>query len=242
MTRPELGFSPGSGDEIIFTHGTTESINLVARTWGESQLRPGDEVLLTEMEHHSNIVPWQQAAAKTGSIVRWARIDGSGELDLDDFSAMLNARTKLVAVTAVSNVLGTVNPLEQIVSQAHAAGACVLVDGAQLVGHHPIDVKQLGVDFLAFTRTRCLGPEDSACSMGSDRSRAMPPFLGGGGMVGEVTPELFTTAEIPAKFEAGTPAIAAAIAFHEAIAYLERVDLATIHEHEAASFACTPTA
>ncbi len=222
-----------SPDEIVFTHGTTESINLVARSWGESQLRPGDEVLLSEMEHHSNIVPWQQVAAKTGSIIRWVPINETGELNLAQFDRLLSERSRLVAITAVSNVLGTINPLEQIVSKAHAFGASVLVDGAQLVGHHPVDVKLLNIDFLAFSAHKMLGPGGLGVLYGKRRLlEAMPPFLGGGGMVREVTREQFSAAEIPARFEAGTPAIAAVIAFQEAIAYLERVELAAIYDHE----------
>jgi cysteine desulfurase/selenocysteine lyase len=219
-------------DEIVFTHGATESINLVARSWGDSKLRPGTEILLTEMEHHSNIVPWQQAAARTGATIRWVAVNERGQLSLDEFSLALNERTRLVAITGVSNVLGTINPIEEMISKAHDAGALVLVDGAQLVGHLPVDVRQLDVDFLAFSAHKMLGPGGVGVLYGKrELLEAMPAFLGGGGMVQTVTRERFIAAEGPAKLEAGTPAIAGVVAFHAALDYLEHVGLDQIRDH-----------
>jgi cysteine desulfurase/selenocysteine lyase len=219
-----------SAEEIIFTHGTTESINLVARSWGEAELRPGDEVVVTQMEHHSNIVPWQQAAARSGATLRWAPIRDNGQLDFDAFEALLNPRTRLVAVSGVSNVLGTINPIETIVAKTHAAGARVLVDGAQWVGHLPVDVRRLDIDFLAFSAHKMLGPGGVGVLYGKrELLSAMPAFLGGGGMVAEVIREGFIPAELPAKFEAGTPAIAEIIALAAALDYLEKVGLDAVH-------------
>jgi cysteine desulfurase/selenocysteine lyase len=221
-----------SSDEIVFTHGATESINLVARTWADANLRPGDEIVLTEMEHHSNIVPWQQAAARTGAILRWARIDGHGELDLESLDSLLSDRTRLVAVTGVSNVLGTINPIDHIVAKAHRVGALVLMDGAQWVGHLPIDVRALDVDFVAFSAHKMLGPGGVGILYAKrELLAAMPPFLGGGGMVSAVTREGFNCAELPAKFEAGTPSITGVIALGEALDYLDHAGLDAIHNH-----------
>jgi cysteine desulfurase/selenocysteine lyase len=221
-----------SSEEIVFTHGTTESINLVARSWAEANLGAGDEIVVTEMEHHSNIVPWQQAAAKVGAKLRWAPITGDGELDLEAFGRLLGARTRLVAVTGVSNVLGTINPIREITAVAHAARARVLMDGAQWVGHLPTDVRALGVDFLAFSAHKMLGPGGVGVLYAKrELLEQMPPFLGGGGMVSAVTQKGFTPADSPARFEAGTPPIAGVIAFQEALDYLDRVGLESIHQH-----------
>jgi cysteine desulfurase/selenocysteine lyase len=229
-----------SSDEIVFTHGATESINLVARSWGETNLRPGDEIIVTEMEHHSNIVPWQQVAKKTGATLRWALITEDGDLDLDAFNGLLSKRTRLVAVTGVSNVLGTINPIQQVAARAHAVGARVLMDGAQWVGHLPIDARALDVDFLAFSAHKMLGPGGVGVLYGKQELlEAMSPFLGGGGMVYSVARDGFTPAELPAKFEAGTPPIAGVIAFHEALDYLDNVGLDSIQRHaqESTTFA-----
>jgi cysteine desulfurase/selenocysteine lyase len=221
-----------SSDEIVFTHGATESINLVARSWGEANLQAGDEIVITEMEHHSNIVPWQQVAERTGAKLRWAPITEDGLLDLEAFDRLLNDRTRLVAVTGVSNVLGTINPIQQIVAKAHAAGAKVLMDGAQWVGHLPTDVRALDVDFLAFSAHKMLGPGGVGVLYARQELLAdMPPFLGGGGMVGVVTRDGFTAAESPAKLEAGTPPIASVIAFSAALDHLDHVGLESIHQH-----------
>jgi cysteine desulfurase/selenocysteine lyase len=219
--------------EIVFTSGTTSAINLVARSWGDANVRQGDEILLTEMEHHSNIVPWHQLAARTGCKVRFLPITDHGQLRLDLLDQYLTPRTKLVAVTAVSNVLGTINPIVEVAAQAHAAGALVLVDAAQSVPHAPTDVQALDCDFLAFSGHKMLGPSGIGVLYGREELLLdMPPFLGGGGMIGNVTTEGFTSAELPAKFEAGTPPIVEAIGLGAAIAYLEGVGMDRIHAHE----------
>lgn len=220
-------------EEVIFTHGATESINLVARSWGDACVGPGDEILLTEMEHHSNIVPWQQLAARHGAVVRFLPITDDGLLDLDSLPKLLNERTRLVAVTAASNVLGTNNPLAEIIRQSHAAGAVVLVDAAQSAPHAPTDVRQLDADFLAFSGHKLLGPTGVGILYGR-RSllEAMPPFLGGGSMIRRVTLDGFEPADLPAKFEAGTPPIVEAIGLGAAIDYLQLVGLENIRAHE----------
>jgi cysteine desulfurase/selenocysteine lyase len=221
-----------SSDEIVFTHGATESINLVARSWGEAYLEAGDEIVVTEMEHHSNIVPWQQAAAKVGARLRWSPINEDGQLDLEALGRSLGARTRLVAVTGVSNVLGTINPIREVAALAHAVGARVLMDGAQWVGHLPTDVRALDVDFLAFSAHKMLGPGGVGVLYAKrDLLMDMPPFLGGGGMVSTVTRDGFTVGESPARFEAGTPPIAGVIALQRALDYLDRVGLESIHQH-----------
>ena len=222
-----------SREEVIFTSGTTAGINLVARSWGDANVRPGDEVLLTQMEHHSNLVPWHQLADRTGAVVRHVPITEDGRLDLAAFDRLLNRRTRLVAVTALSNVLGTINPVAEIIRRAHDAGALVLVDGAQSVPHQATDVTALDVDFLAFSGHKMLGPSGIGVLYGKrDLLEAMPPFLGGGSMIRRVTLEGFEPADVPARFEAGTPAIVPAIGLGAAIEYLDRVGLDAIGEHE----------
>lgn len=219
--------------EIIFTSGTTAAINLVAQSFGGAQLRSGDEILLTEMEHHSNIVPWQQIAERTGAVIRWAPLRDDFQLDLTAFASLLNSRTKIVAITAISNVLGTMTPLRTIISQAHAAGAKVLVDAAQAAPHEALDVQQLDCDFLAFSGHKLLGPTGIGVLYGKEKLlAAMPPFLGGGSMIHRVTREGFTAADLPHKFEAGTPPIVQAIGLGAAIDYLRNIGLTSIREHE----------
>jgi cysteine desulfurase/selenocysteine lyase len=220
--------------EIVFTRNATESINLVARAWGDANVRSGDEVLITAMEHHSNIVPWQMLCARTGATLKVVPIDDRGDLVLEEFDRLLTARTKMVAVVHVSNALGTVNPVSDIVARAHAAGAAVLVDGSQAVSHMATDVRALGADFYVFTGHKVLGPTGIGVLHGQERMlEAMPPFMGGGDMIRTVTFEGSTWADLPNKFEAGTPNIAGAIGLHAALDYLRRVGFEAIEAHEA---------
>jgi cysteine desulfurase/selenocysteine lyase len=220
-------------EEVIFTHGTTESINLVARSWGDANVRAGDEIVLTIMEHHSNLVPWQQLAARTGAVLKHIPITDDGELMLDEFDKLLSERTKLVALASVSNVLGTINPVEEIVRRAHGAGALVLVDAAQSVAHMPTDVQQWDADFVAFSGHKMLAPTGVGVLWARrELLDAMPPFLGGGSMIRRVKPESFEPADLPAKFEAGTPPIVPAIGLGAAIEYINAVGLAKIHAYE----------
>jgi cysteine desulfurase/selenocysteine lyase len=220
-------------EEIIFTHGTTESINLVARSWGEANLKSGDEILLTELEHHSNIVPWQQLSARTGAVIRWLPISDDGRLDLDALERFLHSRTKIVAVAAVSNVLGTINPVTEIARRAHVEGAVVVVDAAQSAPHVPLDVQTLGADFVAFSGHKMMGPTGVGILWGRrELLEAMPAFLGGGSMIRRVQTAGFEPAELPAKFEAGTPPIVPAIGLGAAIDYLNRIGLEAVVGHE----------
>jgi cysteine desulfurase / selenocysteine lyase len=219
--------------EIIFTTGTTASINTVARSWGDANVGPGDEIVLTEMEHHSNIVPWQQLAERTGCTIRWVPVTDDFELDLEAFDRILNERTKLVAVTAISNVLGTINPIPEIVRRSHSAGALVLVDAAQSAPHDRTDVQAWDADFVAFSGHKMMGPSGVGVLYGRQQLlEAMPAFMGGGSMIDRVTLEGFTPADIPAKFEAGTPPIVPALGLRTAIDYLEAVGIERIKAHE----------
>ncbi|QDU77675.1 putative cysteine desulfurase [Bremerella volcania] len=220
-------------NEVIFTSGTTMGINLVARSWGDANVTAGDEILLTEMEHHSNLVPWQQLAQRTGAKIRAIPVTADGQLDLDSLSVLLTERTKIVALAAVSNVLGTINPVAEIAKEAHAVGAKVMVDAAQAVPHEAIDVGGWDADFVAFSGHKMLGPSGVGVLYGKHALlEEMPPFLGGGSMIDVVEIDRFTPAMLPAKFEAGTPPIADAIAMKPAIEYLEQVGLARILQHE----------
>ena len=219
--------------EIVFTRNASEAINLVARSWGEAFLRPGDEVLLTVMEHHSNLVPWQLLAARTGCVLRHAGLTDSGELDLDDLRAKLSERTKLVSLVQVSNTLGCLNPIGQVVSLAKAAGALVLVDACQSLPHLPVDVKQLGCDFLVGSSHKLCGPTGMGLLWAREALLdAMPPFLGGGEMIQDVFLDHSSWADLPHKFEAGTPAIAEAIGMGAALDYLNAIGLDRIHAWE----------
>ena len=219
--------------EVIFTRGTTEGINLVARSWGDAFLKAGDEILLTEMEHHANIVPWHQLAARTGAVVRFIPISDEGRLQLDTLDVLLTQRTRIVAVAAVSNVLGTINSLKDIITRARAVGAITLVDAAQSVPHLFTDVHELGCDFLSFSGHKMLGPTGIGVLYGRrELLEKMPPFLGGGSMIRRVRLDGFEPAELPAKFEAGTPPIVEAIALGAAIDYLQDIGLDAIHSHE----------
>jgi cysteine desulfurase / selenocysteine lyase len=219
--------------EIVFVRGTTEAINLVASSFGRKELQAGDEVLITAMEHHSNIVPWQLICAERGAVLRVAPMNTRGELLMDDFARLLTPRTKLVAVAHVSNSLGTVNPIAEIVRLAHARGAVVLVDGAQAAPHGPIDVRALGVDFYTVSGHKMFGPTGIGLLYGtSERLEALPPYQGGGDMIKTVTFAKTTYAEPPAKFEAGTPNIAGAIGLGAAIDYLGRLDWEAVQAHE----------
>jgi cysteine desulfurase/selenocysteine lyase len=220
-------------EEIIFTSGTTSGINLVARTWGDAHLREDDEILLTEMEHHSNLVPWQQLAARTGAILRHIPITDDGQLQLGALDILLSKKTKIVAFTAVSNVLGTITPAKEIIRRAHEVGAVTLLDGAQSVPHQKTDVADLDCDFLAFSGHKMLGPSGVGVLYGKrELLEAMPPFLGGGSMIKEVFLDDFSPGELPSKFEAGTPPIVPAIALGAAIDYLNAVGIEAIHRHE----------
>ena len=222
-----------STNEIIFTAGCTAAINLVARSWGDANVRAEDEILVTEMEHHANIVPWHQLAARTGCQVRFLPITDNGLLRLDLLPQYVGPRTKLVAVTALSNVLGTLNPLREIIAQAQAVGAKTLIDAAQSAPHEPTNVQQLDCDFLVFSGHKMLGPSGIGVLVGRETLlEAMPPFLGGGAMINSVTTAGFTPAELPNKFEAGTPPIAEVIGLGAAIEYLEKIGLANIHAYE----------
>jgi cysteine desulfurase/selenocysteine lyase len=227
-------------EEVIFTSGTTASINLVARSWGDANVHAGDEILLTTMEHHSNLVPWQQLAERRGAVIRHIPITDDGLLVLEELDTLLTERTKIVALASVSNVLGTVNPVAQITKRAHEAGAVVLVDAAQSVPHRTTDVAAWGADFVAFSGHKMLGPGGIGVLWGrAELLDAMPPFLGGGSMINRVFPDRFTPAELPAKFEAGTPPIAPAIALGAAIDYVGTIGLEAIerHEHELVRYA-----
>jgi cysteine desulfurase/selenocysteine lyase len=220
--------------EIVFTRNATEGINLVAAAWGGANLRPGDEVLITAMEHHSYIVPWQLVAARTGAALRVCPMDDRGQLLMDDFGRLLTPRTKMVAAVHVSNALGTVNPVQDIIRAAHGAGVPVLIDGSQAVHHLPVDVQSLGADFYVCTGHKLYGPTGIGVLYGREALlEAMPPYMGGGDMIRTVTFEGSTWNDLPFKFEAGTPNIAGAIGLHAAIDYVRSIGIPAIGVHEA---------
>ena len=220
-------------DEIVFTRGTTEAINLVAQSWARTQLKPGDEIVLTTMEHHSNIVPWQLVCEQTGAVLKVVPITDAGELEPGAYEALLGERTRLVALVHVSNALGTVNPVREMVERAHAVGAIVLVDGAQAVAHQPVDVQALGCDFYAFSGHKLYGPTGTGALYGRrELLAAMPPWQGGGDMIRTVAFEGSSFAEPPQRFEAGTPNIAGAVGLAAAIDYVQAIGLERIAAHE----------
>jgi cysteine desulfurase / selenocysteine lyase len=222
--------------EVVFVRNATEALNLVARAWGDANVGPGDRIVITEMEHHSNLVPWQQLAERAGAEIDWAPIDAQGLLDMDALRALLERGPKVVAVAHVSNVLGTENPLAEIAALAHEAGAIVVADGAQAAPKMPLDVAALGVDFYAITGHKLYAPTGIGVLWGKlDLLREMPPFLGGGSMIRKVSREGTTYADSPARFEAGTPAIAQAIGMGAAIRWLEEeLGMEAVRAHEEA--------
>jgi cysteine desulfurase / selenocysteine lyase len=226
--------------EVIFVRNATEAINLVARSWGAANVRQGDRILLTEMEHHSNIVPWQQLAETVGAEIDWVPVRDDGRLDMEALGRLLEREPKLVAVAHVSNVLGTENPVAEIASLAHQAGAVVVVDGAQAAPKLPIDVAALGADFYALTGHKLYAPTGIGALWGRlELLRDMPPFLGGGSMIRKVTKEGTTFADPPTRFEAGTPAISQAIGFAAAVRWIDALGMEAVraHEEEVAAYA-----
>jgi cysteine desulfurase/selenocysteine lyase len=219
--------------EVIFVRNATEAINLVARAWGDANVGAGDRIVLTEMEHHSNIVPWQQLAGRVGAEIDWVPVDDEGLLDMDAYRALLEREPKLVAVAHVSNVLGTENPLAEISRLAHEAGALVLADGAQGAPKMAVDVAELGVDFYAVTGHKLYAPTGIGALWAKlELLRSIPPFLGGGSMIRKVTTEGTTYADPPARFEAGTPAIAQAVGMASALRWMDGVGMGAILDHE----------
>jgi cysteine desulfurase/selenocysteine lyase len=227
-------FIGGRTDEVVFTKNVTEAINLVAYAWGRANLRAGDVVVLTEMEHHANLVPWLMLKAERGIQLRYLPLTGDGLLDLSDLERTLEG-AKLLGVSAMSNVLGTINPVARLAEAAHAAGALILVDGAQQAPQLPTDVKALGVDFFGLTGHKMLGPTGiGALWARAELLEAMPPFLGGGEMIRDVRLDGFTTNDVPWKFEAGTPPIAEAVGLTAAVEYLTALGMTNVRAHEQA--------
>lgn len=222
-----------SPEEIIFTSGATMSLNLVAMTWARAFVNPGDEILLSEMEHHANLVPWQLVAQERGAVLKFIPLTADGQLDMDQLDGCLTSRCKLVAVTGMSNMLGTINPVAELSQRAHAVGAILVVDGAQSVPHLPVNVQAEGIDFLAFSGHKIYGPSGVGVLYGRhELLEAMPPFLGGGHMIDRVFKTHSTWSAPPAKFEAGTPAIAQVIALGAALEWIESVGLLDAHTYE----------
>jgi len=221
-----------SPSEIVFTKNSTEAMNLLARSWGDANLGAGDAVVLSEMEHHANIVPWHMLAAQKGFEIRWIPVDSEGRLVLDSLDRLLDGAS-LLSITAMSNVLGTINPVSELAAAAHESGALVAVDASQYVPHVATDVQSMGADFLVFTGHKLLGPMGIGVLWGRrDLLDEMPPFLGGGEMILNVTKEGFTTTEVPWKFEAGTPMVAEAVGLAAAIDYLDELGMDEVRAHE----------
>ena len=223
-----------SRDEVVFTKNASEALNLVARVLGDAgRIGAGDEVVITEMEHHSNIVPWQQVTQRTGATLRWFGVTDEGRLDLDDIDTLITERTKVVSLTWVSNMLGTINPLDVVIRKAHSVGALVVVDASQAVPQIPVDVAALGADFVAFTGHKLVGPTGIGVLWGRyDLLAELPPFLGGGEMIETVTMQQSTYAPPPARFEAGTPPIAQSVGLGAAVDYLSAIGMDRIAAHE----------
>ncbi|MGH2775058.1 MAG: cysteine desulfurase [Actinomycetota bacterium] len=218
---------------IIFTRGTTEGINLVRFTWARANVKEGDEILVTQMEHHSNLIPWQLLAQEVGATLRHLPVDDEGLLRIDQLDQFITERTKIVAVGLMSNVLGTINPVRKLADAAHAVGARIVVDAAQAAPHIPIDVNELDVDFLAYSSHKMLGPTGAGALYGRlDLLEEMPPFHGGGEMIREVFEDHATWAEVPHKFEAGTPNIAQAVGMGAAVEYIEGLGIDNVRAHE----------
>ena len=235
-------FNARSEREVIFTRGTTEAINLVASSWGGSNIKAGDEILITHMEHHSNIVPWQLLCERTGAVLKVAPMNEQGELIMGEFDKLLSERTKLVGVVHMSNALGTINPVASIIEKAHAVGAKVLVDGAQAAAHLAVDVQALDVDFYVTSAHKMYGPTGIGVLIGKESIlESMPPYQGGGDMIRIVTFEKSEYSELPYKFEAGTPHISGAIGFGKAIEYIQSIgfEAITTREKELLSYATT---
>ncbi|PIR20410.1 MAG: cysteine desulfurase [Deltaproteobacteria bacterium CG11_big_fil_rev_8_21_14_0_20_47_16] len=219
--------------EIIFTRNATEAINLVARSWGETNVKAGDEIVLSQLEHHSNLIPWQMLATKTGATLKFIPVDKEGQLDLSNLDQLITNKTKIVAFTLMSNVLGTMPPADKIIKRAKAVGAVTLCDASQYAAHAKTDVQALDCDFLVFSAHKMCGPTGVGVLYGKEAIlNAMPPFLGGGEMISHVEWDKATWNVLPSKFEAGTPNIADVIAFGPALDYLNKIGLDKIHEHE----------
>jgi cysteine desulfurase / selenocysteine lyase len=234
-TRKKVAEFIGAGkwEEIVFTRGTTESINLVAQAYARPILKPGDEIVLTHLEHHSNIVPWQMVAEKTGAIINVIPVTESGELDLRVAASLISSRTKIVAFNYISNSLGTINPVTELVQMAHEVGAVVLLDAAQAAPHVRIDVRQLDVDFLALSSHKMYGPTGVGVLYGKEKYlEQMEPYQGGGEMIKEVSFKGTTYNSLPYKFEAGTPNVGDVVAFHKAMDFIEEIGYETLQQHE----------
>ena len=231
-------FNARHAHEIIFTRGATEGINLVAASFGQAFVKAGDEIVISAMEHHSNIVPWQLLCERTGAVLKVIPVNDAGELDLEAYRALLTERTRLVAIVHISNALGTINPVAEIARLAHEAGAAVLVDGAQSAPHARVDVQAIDCDFFACSGHKMLGPTGASILYGKEAwLERMPPWMGGGDMIEHVSLERSTWARLPSKFEAGTPSIGDVVAYRHAFAYLEQVGMERVAAHERALLA-----